>query len=78
MATFSQTTISIAFCDEKLNILIQISQKFIPKGAIDYKSSLVRIMAWSQIDDKLLPKPVLTQFIDAALGGDELDDYGLS
>ena len=35
-------------------------------------------MAWSQIDDKLLPKPVLTQFIDAALGGDELNDYGLS
>ena len=37
-------------------ILIAISLKFVPKGTIDNKSSLVQVMAWCQTGNKPLPE----------------------
>ena len=51
--------------NESVWILITISLKFIPNGPIDYKSALVRVMAWHRIGEKPLPKSMLTQFTDA-------------
>ena len=46
-------------------ILIEIYLKFVPKGQIDNKSTLVQKMSWYRTSDKLLPDPMMTQFIDA-------------
>ena len=48
--------------------------KFVPKSPIDYKSALVQVIGWCQIDNKPLPEPMITRFTDTytALGGDEL------
>ena len=53
------------FFNEKFYILIKISLKFIPKGPIDNKAALVKVMAWCRIGDKPLPEPTLTQITDA-------------
>ena len=47
---------------ESKNVLIQISPRFVHKGAIDDKSTLVQVMAWYSIGNKLLPEAVITQF----------------
>ena len=52
------------FLNENVSILIQISLKFVPKGPIDNKSSLVQVMAWRQTGDKPLPEAKMTQFTD--------------
>ena len=39
--------------------------KFIVKGPIDNKSSLVQVMAWGRTGDMPLAQPMLTQLIDA-------------
>ena len=52
---------------EKYCILIPISVKFVPKGAINNKSALVQVVAWRWTGDKPLPEPELTQFTDAYL-----------
>ena len=42
MASISQTIVSEAFfVNEKISILIKISQKFVPKGPIDNNPALV-------------------------------------
>ena len=48
------------FMNEKFPISIQNSLKFVPKGLIDNKSALVRVMAWRQTCDRLLSEPRLT------------------
>ena len=50
--------------NEKFCILIQISQKFIPKGLIDNKSALVQVMAWPRTGAKRIPEPMMTQYTD--------------
>ena len=35
------------------------------KGPIDTMSALVQVMDWHLTDDKSLPEPTMTQFIDA-------------
>ena len=42
--------------------LIQIAPKFVSKGSIYSKSSLVQMIAWCQIGAKPFPDPVMTQF----------------
>ena len=32
---------------------------------INYKSTMVQVMAWRQTGNKPLPEPIMTQFIDA-------------
>ena len=44
-------------------IVIQISLKFVPKGSIDNKSALVRIMAWRQSNNPLY-EPMVDWFIE--------------
>ena len=41
------------------------SLEFVPRSPIDDKTALVQIMAWRRIGDKLLSKPMLTQYTDA-------------
>ena len=58
-------------------ILIKSSLKFVPKGPVDNNPSLVQIMAWRRIDGNPLSEPILTRFTTyAALGGDELTEFG--
>ena len=51
--------------NESVWITITISRKFVPKGPIDYKSALVKVMAWHRTGEKPLPESMLTQFTDA-------------
>ena len=51
--------------NEKAQISIQISLKFVPKHPINNIPALVQIMAWRQSGDKPLSEPMLTQFTDA-------------
>ena len=37
--------------NEKFSISIQISLKFVPKGQIDNKAALVRVVAWRLFGD---------------------------
>ena len=53
------------FMNENVRVFIQISLKFVPKGPIDDKSSLVQVMAWPRSSNKQLPEPVKAQFSDA-------------
>ena len=52
------------FMNEKLCVLNQISLKFVPKGPIDNKSSLVQEMAWCWAGNRPFPQPMLAQFPD--------------
>ena len=53
------------FMNEFFFILIKISLKFVPKGPIDNKPALVKIMAWRWKGGKPLSEPMLTRFTDA-------------
>ena len=54
--------------NEKFSISIQISLKFVPKGPIENKSVLVKVMAWRRTGDKPLSEPMLPWFTDAYMG----------
>ena len=45
-----------------LRISICISPKFVPKGPVHNKSTLVQVMAWRRTGDKPIPEPMLIQF----------------
>ena len=62
---FANDNFRCIFVNEKFRILIKIALKFVPQGPIDNISALVSIMAWRQIGDKPLSKPILTRFTDA-------------
>ena len=51
--------------NESVWISITISPKFFLKGPIDFKSALVRVVAWHRTNEKRLPESMLTQFTDA-------------
>ena len=53
------------FVNENDRILIWISPKFVRKGPIDNRATLVQVMAGHRTGDKPLPEPMLTQFTDA-------------
>ena len=46
-------------------ISIQISLTFVPKDAIDNKSTLFQVMVWRRTGDKPLSEQTLNQFLDA-------------
>ena len=58
-----------------MEMILQISQKLVPKSPIDNILALVQVMAWRRTDNKPLPEPMVTQFTDAyvytALEGNE-------
>ena len=62
---FADDIFKCIFMNEKFCILIQISLKFVHKGRIDNKTSLVQVMAWRRTGDKPLPEPMLIQSTDA-------------
>ena len=62
-AIFADDIFKCISMDEKFCISILISLKFVPKGPIDNKSVLGRVMAG--FDAKPLPEPMLAQFTDA-------------
>ena len=43
-------------------ILIKISLKIVSRGPIGNKSAINQVMAWHEIGDKSLLKPMLTEF----------------
>ena len=51
--------------NEKAQILIKISLKFVRKGPINNIPAMVLIMAWLRPSDNPLSEPMLTQFTDA-------------
>ena len=56
--------------------MIQISLKFVSKGPVDNKSSLVQVVAWCWIGNKPLHEPMITQVkwhIYASLDPNKLD-----
>ena len=61
---FADDIFKCILMNEKFCILIQISQKFIPKGLIDNKSALVQVMAWPWTGAKRIPEPMMTQYTD--------------
>ena len=63
MDAISQTTFSGAFsCMKMFEIPIKNSIKFVPKVPINNIPTLIQIMTWRRIGDKLLSEPMLTQF----------------
>ena len=63
---FADDILKDIFVNEKLRVVNRISLKFVPKGPIDYKSSIIQVMAWSRPgDNKPFPEAILTQSLDA-------------
>ena len=60
------------FVNEKFCIFIKISLKFVINGPIGNNRALASIMAWHRIGVKPLSEPMLIQFTDAYMRGDEL------
>ena len=56
---FTDNIFKCIFVNENSFILIQISLKFVPKGLIDNKSTLVQFMSWRRTGDMPLPEPML-------------------
>ena len=50
---------------ENICVLIQVSQKFVTMGQIDKKPIVIQVIAWHQINSKLLPQTMLTKIYDA-------------
>ena len=51
------------FLNENAWISMKISLNFVTKDPIDSTPALVQVMAWRRTGDKLLPEPMMTQFI---------------
>ena len=48
-----------------MEMIVQISQKLVPKSPIDNILALVQVMAWRGTDNKPLPEAMVIQFTDA-------------
>ena len=71
---FADDIFRCIFINEKFNIFIRISPKFVPKGSIADKLPLVQVMAWRRAGGKPLPEPMLAKQLTYICGtrGDEL------
>ena len=49
--------------NENDTIPIPFSAKFVPRSPIDNKPALVQVLVWRRKGSKLLPEPMMTQFI---------------
>ena len=65
MATTFADIFKRIFLNENIRILIQFSLKFVPEGSIDNIPAIVWIMAWRQMDDKLLFEQMMTRLTEA-------------
>ena len=64
-AILAEDIFKCIFMNEKLQILIRISLKFVTKGPIDNKSAVVQVIAWRRTGDKPLHETMLGEFVDA-------------
>ena len=64
------------FLNANLWIVIKISQKFVPKGAMNNIPALVQVMAWHRPGDKPLSEPMMVKFTDAYMHHSALMSYG--
>ena len=74
-AILADDTFKCIFLNENDRIRIQISLKFVLRGAIDSEPALIQVMAWRRTGDKPFPEPMMTLLTDAYIrhqGGDEL------
>ena len=53
------------FLNENGRIPIEIPLNYAPRSPINNKPEFVQVMAWCRTEDKQLPEPMKTQFIDA-------------
>ena len=60
---FANDTFKRIFLNENVEILINISLKFVPKGPISNIQALVQTMAWSRTGDKPLTEPLLVRLL---------------
>ena len=51
------------FLNENVKISIKISLKFVPKGPINYITTLVQIMAWRRPGDNPLSEPMMVSLL---------------
>ena len=58
---FADDTFKRIFMNENVRLSINISLQFVPKGLIYNIPSLVQIMAWRRLGDKLLSKPIVVR-----------------
>ena len=63
--TFADNIFKCILMDEKFCISIRISLKFVPKGPIDNKAALVKVIAWHRTGNKPLTASMQIQFTDA-------------
>ena len=63
-ATLADDIFKCIFLNENIWISLKISQKFIPKGAINNIPALVQIMAWCWLGNKPLSEPIMANFTD--------------
>ena len=59
------------FMNKNCCILIEISLKLVHKGSIDSKPSMVQIMAWQQLSEKLWSEPNFSRrmYVELSLDG---------
>ena len=60
IATISQTTFSKEFFNQNVQISINISMRFVPKGPINNIPALVQMMVWRRLGEKPLSEPMVT------------------
>ena len=60
---FTDNILKCIYLNKNFCILIRNSLKFVPRSSVDNKSAWVQVMAWHQTGDKLLPEPMLTQWV---------------
>ena len=60
---FADDTFNSIFVNENVEISIEFSLKFVPKGPINYIPALVQIMAWRRPGDKPLSEPVMISLL---------------
>ena len=62
---FTDDISKFIFVNGDVWIAIKISPRFFPNGPIDYKSTLVQLIAWRRSGDKPLSEPIMAWFIGA-------------
>ena len=63
--TVADDMMECIFIDEKLDISIGISLKFVPKCSVDNKAALDQVMGWCRTGNRPLSEPIPTQGKDA-------------
>ena len=76
---FADDIFKCIFINEKSGMLVRITSKFVHKGPVGIKSTLVQIMTWCRTGDKPLPEPMLPRSLRhiRSTWGDPLRPWGV-